>query len=98
MNGFRIRQERLRLGCCQVVALGEVWELFEGYPVRDESDLPSSEEEVLDALNTVKGNKAGGKNKMLHSVVVQAFWSTSWSCFIKYGMMNVYLRSGRMYL
>ena len=34
-------------------------------PVRDELDIPPSEEEVLGALSAVRGNKAGGKNGIL---------------------------------
>ena len=39
------------------------------FPVRDELDLPPSEEEVLGALNAVRGNKAGGKNGILPELV-----------------------------
>ena len=38
-------------------------------PVRDELDLPPSEEEVLGALNAVRGNKARGKNGILPELV-----------------------------
>ncbi len=38
-------------------------------PVRDELDLPPSEEEVLGALDAVRGNKAGGKNGILPELV-----------------------------
>ena len=31
-------------------------------PLREELDLPPSEEEVLDSLNSISGNKSGGKN------------------------------------
>ncbi len=37
--------------------------------VRDEMDLPPSEEKVFDALNAVRGNKAGGKNGILPKLV-----------------------------
>ncbi len=37
--------------------------------VRDEMDLPPSEEEVFDALDAVRRNKAGGKNGILPELV-----------------------------
>ena len=38
-------------------------------PVRDELDLPPSEEEVLGAVSAIRGNKAGGKNGILPELV-----------------------------
>ena len=38
-------------------------------PLREELDLPSSEEEVLEALNSISGNKSGGKNGVLSEML-----------------------------
>ena len=71
------------------------------YPIWGELDLPPSEEEVLDALSSIRGSKVGGKMECYQScqsVVELTFWSIFLSFSSEFGVISLSPSNGMVLL